>query len=499
MHTARDDSLLGTMRFVSRHEDTQVYGAILPEAMTNQAMLDSVAYKTYYAIASGAETPKSKKSHKNLILPSHLRGKGLNVLTEVALSKVAQLKEGIKQSKKDFHISQASGFGTYEGTDTDDGDEDDDDKGGNDDDDETDSERTKSDKIKILDLNKSNKSSSEEHDEKEENVDERVHTPDDYELADEKDDNAKEKMDKDEEDDVTKELYKDVNVNLGDKDANMTKAEQNHYIDNKLGDVIQKAIQSHMAECKEEAQAEKKEHIDLIDTSMRSIIKEEVKAQLPRILPKAVSDFATPVIERSVIESLEATVLTKSSSQPKSNYDVAASLSKFKLTKILMDKMEENKSYLRADYKKELYDALFKSYNTDKDLFDTYVKEFSLKRGRDDKDKDQDLSVGSDRGTKRRKSKEPSHTVDDSEVRQNQEFDTRNNDEQPDDEAAPRRDCEVARAEKALASFDELMDTSFDFFTFVLNRVNIPHLIQELLVGPAFNLLKGTCKSLTEL
>ncbi|GJR58794.1 hypothetical protein Tco_1500956 [Tanacetum coccineum] len=41
----RDDSVLGTMRFVSRHADTQVYGALLPQAMTNQALLDSVAYK----------------------------------------------------------------------------------------------------------------------------------------------------------------------------------------------------------------------------------------------------------------------------------------------------------------------------------------------------------------------------------------------------------------------------------------------------------------------
>ncbi|GKB80431.1 hypothetical protein Tco_0947326, partial [Tanacetum coccineum] len=61
MHTAHDDSLLGTMRFVSRHEDAQIYGVILPKLMTNQAMMDSVAYKTYYAIASGAEPPKPKK------------------------------------------------------------------------------------------------------------------------------------------------------------------------------------------------------------------------------------------------------------------------------------------------------------------------------------------------------------------------------------------------------------------------------------------------------
>nr|GFD31638.1 hypothetical protein [Tanacetum cinerariifolium] len=38
-----------------------VYGALLPRAMMNQAMLDSNSYKTYYAIATGAKPPKPKK------------------------------------------------------------------------------------------------------------------------------------------------------------------------------------------------------------------------------------------------------------------------------------------------------------------------------------------------------------------------------------------------------------------------------------------------------
>ncbi|GJU81621.1 hypothetical protein Tco_1283986 [Tanacetum coccineum] len=61
---------------------------------------------------------------------------------------------------------------------------------------------------------------------------------------------------------------------------------------------------------------------------------------------------------RNITESLEAVVLAKSSSQPNSTYEAAASLSKFELIKILMDKMEEHKSYLRTDYKRKLYDAL---------------------------------------------------------------------------------------------------------------------------------------------
>ncbi|GKF41643.1 hypothetical protein Tco_0124985, partial [Tanacetum coccineum] len=43
------------------------------------------------------------------------RGKGLKVLSEVALSEAAQLKEVTKRSKKDFHISHASG--SSDGTD----------------------------------------------------------------------------------------------------------------------------------------------------------------------------------------------------------------------------------------------------------------------------------------------------------------------------------------------------------------------------------------------
>ncbi|GKE85457.1 hypothetical protein Tco_1559199, partial [Tanacetum coccineum] len=229
------------------------------------------------------------------------------------------------------------------------------------------------------------------------------------------------------------------------------------YIDNKLGEAINKAIEAHNLDYRQEAQDEKNEYIGLVDTSMRTIIKEEVTTQLTHILPQAVSDFAIPAIEKNVVESLEAAVLTKSSSQPQSTYEAAAALFEFELTKILIDKMEKNKSYDKADYKKELYNVLITSYQTDKDLFDTYGEVFSLKRSRDDRDKDQDPSAGSDRRTKRRKSskdaessresrskekksssttkgtshsqhknsgksahaEEPSHTIDDSRVEQN--------------------------------------------------------------------------------
>ncbi|GKF30277.1 hypothetical protein Tco_0100075, partial [Tanacetum coccineum] len=72
------------------------------------------------------------------------------------------------------------------------------------------------------------------------------------------------------------------------------------YMDNKLGEAINKAILAHNLDCRQEAQEEKNAYIELVDTSMRALIKEEVNSQLPQILPQAVSDFVTPVIEKNV-------------------------------------------------------------------------------------------------------------------------------------------------------------------------------------------------------
>ncbi|GJW62079.1 hypothetical protein Tco_0111414, partial [Tanacetum coccineum] len=84
-------------------------------------------------------------------------------------------------------------------------------------------------------------------------------------------------------------------------------------------------------------------------------------------------------------------------------------------------------------------------------------------------------------------------------MKQDQEFVTRDNDEQPADKEVTKADCQVALAKEPPTSFDEFNDTTFDFSAFVMNQLKIPNLTQEILVGPAFKLLKGTCKSITEL
>ncbi|GJZ52992.1 hypothetical protein Tco_0607877 [Tanacetum coccineum] len=59
-----NDSILSTLRFVSKDEDYQVYGALIPAVMTNTKIRDSPAYQTYLAFATGAATPKPKRIYK---------------------------------------------------------------------------------------------------------------------------------------------------------------------------------------------------------------------------------------------------------------------------------------------------------------------------------------------------------------------------------------------------------------------------------------------------
>ncbi|GJV52437.1 hypothetical protein Tco_1448178 [Tanacetum coccineum] len=66
-------------------------------------------------------------------------------------------------------------------------------------------------------------------------------------------------------------------------------------------------------------------------------------------------------------------------------------------------------------------------------------------------------------------------------------------------EATLMDDCNIAKTRQPPHTFDELMSTPIDFSAYVMHNLKIDNLTQEILVGPAFNLLKGTCKSFMEL
>nr|GFD24241.1 hypothetical protein [Tanacetum cinerariifolium] len=109
-------------------------------------------------------------------------------------------------------------------------------------------------------------------------------------------------------------------------------------------------------------------------------VKEQVKVQVSKILP---------TIEQTVNEQLEAEVLTRSSNSSKTSYAIAADLPEMELKKILIEKIEGNKSIHRSNEQRNLCSALVEAYESDKIILDTYGDTVTLKRRRDD-DADRD-------------------------------------------------------------------------------------------------------------
>ncbi|GJV59502.1 hypothetical protein Tco_1465602 [Tanacetum coccineum] len=133
-HYARDDPMFTTINVISRNEDTQLYGAILPVALTNEDIRNSESYKEYYAIASGTIPPKTKGSKKKANTDTIIKqkpptapkekksGKGklktteLETIFEADLTEAEQLKIITKRSHQETHSSHASGSSADEGT-----------------------------------------------------------------------------------------------------------------------------------------------------------------------------------------------------------------------------------------------------------------------------------------------------------------------------------------------------------------------------------------------
>ncbi|GJQ95552.1 hypothetical protein Tco_0006691 [Tanacetum coccineum] len=120
------------------------------------------------------------------------------------------------------------------------------------------------------------------------------------------------------------------------------------YLANKINEAIKIAVQLQSERLRNEAQADNEDFINKLDDNIKKIINEQV--------------------------------LTRSSNESKTSHDVAANLSKFEMKKILIDKMESNKSIHISDEQKNLYKALVDAYKSDKLILDTYGDTVSFKR-----------------------------------------------------------------------------------------------------------------------
>nr|GEY20427.1 hypothetical protein [Tanacetum cinerariifolium] len=109
-------------------------------------------------------------------------------------------------------------------------------------------------------------------------------------------------------------------------------------------EAVREAVQIQTDQLQDSLQRENDEFLRNIDENIKKIIngqvKNQVKEQVSRILPR---------IEESVNATLEAEVRTRSSHSSRTSYAIAADLSEMELKKILIEKMEGNKSIQRDD------------------------------------------------------------------------------------------------------------------------------------------------------
>nr|GEW37907.1 copia protein [Tanacetum cinerariifolium] len=221
-------------------------------------------------------------------------------------------------------------------------------------------------------------------------------------------------------------------------------------------------------ELRDEAQAGNEDFINKLNENIQKIIKEQVKEQV------------------------------------KTSYAVAVYLSEMELKKILIKKMESNKSIYQLDEQRNLYKALVDAYEYDKIILGTYGDTVTLKRHRDDADKDEEPFVGSYRGSKiRRKGKELesiSAPKEKATKTTGKSTEGSKSHQKTASESAPAEEpIDLAKQVDSHSSFNELMDTPVDFLAFILYRLKVDTLTPELLASLTYDLMKGSYKSLMEL
>ncbi|GKD82905.1 hypothetical protein Tco_1349744, partial [Tanacetum coccineum] len=477
-HFTRDDPMFTMIKTVSRHEDTHLYGAILLDELTNEAIKDSESYKEYCEGTGGKPRVPDVPTYG---------------------SDDEQISWKSSDEENDDEVGMS---------DDDDDNDDDDDDADNQDNDGQDDDGQEYDGQDNEGQDDDNKQTDSDND-GDDFVHPKVSTQDQEERQDEEDneEEGEELNEETDEEEEVNELYRDVNVNLEGRDTEMTDAQQTNdqgthiiedthvimtaaapevqqqsssvsssfisnmlnpnpdtgidsiinlntestslvdvpvtknvemppssfedrvkaleddfskfkqanqfatafasipgivdtYLANKMNEAVKIVVQLQSDKLRTEAQADNEDFINKIDENMKKIIKEQVKVQLKEQVSKIL-----PKIEKFVNDQLEAEVLTRSSNQ------AAANLSELELKKILIDKMENNKSIDRSIQQKTLYNALVDAYETDKDILETYGDTVMFKRRRDDEDKDEEPSTRSNQGSKRRiAGKEPEST-----------------------------------------------------------------------------------------
>nr|GEV73781.1 hypothetical protein [Tanacetum cinerariifolium] len=155
--------------------------------------------------------------------------------------------------------------------------------------------------------------------------------------------------------------------------------------------------------------------------------------------PSTLLDFASVFQFNNRITTLEKDVVELKKDDPLKT-QAAATLTKFKLKKILIDKIDKSESYLAEPEHRQCYEGLKKSYDLDKTIFST--------NGPTKGPKAKESQSGSSKGNKSQsksftkfvQSKEPEFEVEGSDIPQNQEENSSNDDKEHEKKVETKRD-----------------------------------------------------------
>ncbi|GKC01684.1 hypothetical protein Tco_0987820, partial [Tanacetum coccineum] len=359
-HYARDDPMFSTINVISRNEATQLYGAILPVALTNEDIRNSESYKEYYAMASGTIPPKTKGSKKKANTDAIPKPKSstapkkkksgtgkqktseLENISEAELTEAEQLKVVLKRSRLETHSSHASGSGADEGTgitpgvpDAPDYDSDDDISWKSSDDDQDDEQDQDDDDAEKHEVHETTQEEEDDdqHDDDENDQEDDDASDDDKKIEDDDDEEMTE-SDNDGDDFVhpkltthEDEIIHEKDTDEDDSSISSLKAledtfsefrQTNQYADalssipgtvdqylaNKMQEAVNVAVQLKYDRFREESTSANQQFLDSIDDGMKKIIKKEVRKEVSKIIPK---------VEKLVTDQLESEVLVRSS------------------------------------------------------------------------------------------------------------------------------------------------------------------------------------------
>nr|GFB52918.1 hypothetical protein [Tanacetum cinerariifolium] len=311
--------------------------------------------------------------------------------------------------------------------------------------------------------------------------------------------------------------FEDRVKSLEDNFSNITGI-VNQYMHQQMPKAVREAVQIQINRLQDSIQRENDEFLKTIDENMKKIIKEQVKtqvkAQVTRILPR---------IEEAVNAQLEAEVLTRLSHSSRTLYAVAADLSKMELKKILIDKMEGNKSIQREDNDQEGPFARSdwgskRRREGGEHASASTLSELAIESAGRSTTGSQSRQLSA---SKSAFAEEPVQTTCQMEEPSHPVFETCAEDQpiiqttqHPEWFSQPRRPptldhdwkksvpaaqgntqswiSPLAKQSNARSLFNELLDTPIDFSIFIMNRLGVDTLTLELLAGPTYELIRGS-------